>query len=109
MAHSRVAAKSMLVQVGLLSLINLTLYKLLHFAHGLLRARHDRPLVDEPFQVWKYGPVPESLYHELKPFGASPVLPKSWFVATWTRCCRKRLTKRRQSIRFCSNSATSQR
>lgn len=85
MAHSRVAAKSMLVQAELLSLslTNLTLHKLLYFAHGLLLARHGRPLVDEPFQAWKYGPVLESLYHDLKPFGTSPVLPGSWFVATW--------------------------
>src|SRR6476469_5017940 len=85
MAHPRVAAKSMLEQAQPLdlSLTNLTLHKLLYFAHGLLLARHEVALVDEPFHAWKYGPVLESLYHDLKLFGTSPVTPDSWFVATW--------------------------
>ena len=85
MAHSRVAAKSMLIKAQQLdvSLTNLTLHKLLYFAHGLMLARHDRALVDQPFHAWKYGPVLESLYHDLKPFGTSPVTPESWFVESW--------------------------
>lgn len=85
MAHARVAAKTMLVQAERLSLslTNLTLHKLLYLAHGLLLARHDCALVDQPFQAWKYGPVLESLYHDLKPFGTSPIFPNSWFVSTW--------------------------
>lgn len=62
---------------------NLKIQKLLYFAHGLLLALSNRQLVDENFQAWKYGPVIESLYHDLKIFGSSAIPPSSEFVNYW--------------------------
>lgn len=45
------------------------LQKLMFFAHGWNLALFDSPLLDEPFQAWKYGPVIPSVYQEFKNFG----------------------------------------
>jgi uncharacterized phage-associated protein len=47
--------------------------KLLYFAHGYKLAQCDRPLVDEAFEAWKFGPVLPSLYHECKRYGNRPI------------------------------------
>ena len=66
-----------------LNVTNLTLQKLLYFAHGLCLARSGYPLINEPFQAWKYGPVLESLYHELKIFGPANIRPTDAFIPDW--------------------------
>ena len=86
MGNARTLAKSMLVKADSLglSLTNLKLQKLLYLAHGLALAKYDRPLVDEvEFSAWKYGPVLESLYHDLKVFGSSSIKADSPFIAGW--------------------------
>lgn len=85
MGTPRTIAKTALLiadELGL-KISNLTAHKLLYLAHGLMLAKHDRPLVDTPFQAWKYGPVLEDLYHDLKIFGSSPIPHDSVFVARW--------------------------
>lgn len=62
---------------------NLKLQKLLYFAHGFMLAQHGRPLIGEPFEAWQYGPVVESLYHDLKIFGTGRIGPKDGFVPVW--------------------------
>ena len=47
--------------------------KLTFFAHGYYLAMTDRPLINEPFQAWKLGPVVPSLYHRLKRYGGSGI------------------------------------
>lgn len=82
---SRMAAKTMIsiaAEKGM-RLTNLKLQKLLYFAHGLMLVRHGESLVRENFQAWKYGPVLESLYHELKVFGPSDIPRDSIFIARW--------------------------
>lgn len=66
-----------------IAVTNLTLQKLLYFAHGLMLAKYDRPLVNQSFQAWKYGPVLEGLYHDLKMFGPSKISPNDGFVPWW--------------------------
>lgn len=67
-----------------LSVSNLKLQKLLYFAHGLALAKYGTPLIKgEKFEAWKYGPVLESLYHNLKVFGPSMIGPNDGFVAQW--------------------------
>jgi uncharacterized phage-associated protein len=62
---------------------NLKLQKLLYLTHGLMLAKHGRPLVNERFQAWKYGPVLESLYHDLKIYGPGRIGPTDGFVNLW--------------------------
>lgn len=79
------AAKTMLVEADRLDLhlTNLKVQKLLYLAHGLMLARHQAPLLNEPFRAWKYGPVIESLYHRLKVFGPDAVSASDPFIEPW--------------------------
>ena len=47
------------------------LQKLVYFAHGWYLAMTGEPLIEEPIEAWRYGPVVSSLYHEFKSFGAT--------------------------------------
>lgn len=51
------------------ALTNLSLQKLVYFAHGLMIIRHGRPLVDGYFEAWEYGPVHPLLYATFKSAG----------------------------------------
>jgi uncharacterized phage-associated protein len=56
------------------------LIKLVYVTHGWVLGILDRPLISEPIEAWKYGPVIRPLYHRLKGFADSPV-PSSVFSA----------------------------
>jgi uncharacterized phage-associated protein len=47
--------------------------KLLYIAHGYVLVDYDRPLVDELFEAWRFGPVLPSLYHKCKYYEAGPI------------------------------------
>lgn len=47
--------------------------KLVYIAHGWNLAIHGEPLIDEPVEAWRYGPVIPSLFQEFKKYGASPI------------------------------------
>lgn len=47
--------------------------KLLFYLNGWHLAVTGKPAVAEPFRVWKFGPVLQSVYHDLKHFGGGPV------------------------------------
>ena len=52
----------------------LQLQKLVYFAHAWMLGMYSRPLVEQNFIAWRLGPVVPDLYHELKGYGAKPVL-----------------------------------
>lgn len=54
----------------------LQIIKLVYIAHGWHLGLRGEPLIDEPPQAWKYGPVIPSLYHALKVHGNGEVLDK---------------------------------
>jgi uncharacterized phage-associated protein len=49
------------------------LQKLVYFAHGWTLAITGEPLIDEPVQAWRWGPVIPSLYHAFKAYGSSHI------------------------------------
>ncbi len=49
------------------------LIKLVYLAHGWMLALFNRPLIKEPIEAWRYGPVIRNLYAELRYFGNQPV------------------------------------
>ena len=52
---------------------HLKLQKLLYFLNGYYIAVTGRPLIDNTFEAWDYGPVVPAIYHELKKYGNSPI------------------------------------
>jgi uncharacterized phage-associated protein len=55
---------------GRRSLTPLQLIKLTYIAHGWMLALYQRPLIVDPIEAWKYGPVITDLYHSMKMYGA---------------------------------------
>ena len=47
--------------------------KLVYFAHGWCLALKDTPLVNEPIQAWRYGPVIRDLYNAFRDEGSGPI------------------------------------
>ena len=52
---------------------HMKLQKLVYYAYGWWLASHSDRLTTEPPQVWKHGPVFETLYHSLSNFKDNPV------------------------------------
>lgn len=52
---------------------SLTLLKVLYFAHGWYLAERGRPLVAQPFEAWKLGPVNRVVYDQLKGIGKQSI------------------------------------
>lgn len=44
--------------------------KMVFFAHGYHLAIYNKPLINENFEAWKYGPVVKSIYDDLKFYGS---------------------------------------
>ena len=47
--------------------------KLLFYLDGWYLAVTGEPAIDDAFEVWKFGPVVPTVYHELKSYGSGPV------------------------------------
>lgn len=47
--------------------------KLTYIAHGWHLAIYNQPLIREFVHAWKFGPVIDSLYHDLKKYGNQPI------------------------------------
>jgi uncharacterized phage-associated protein len=51
----------------------LKLQKLLFYAHAWYLAFHDKPLFEEDFEAWPWGPVVRDIYFQTARFGRSPI------------------------------------
>ena len=47
--------------------------KLIYFSHGWMLGIHGRPLLDEEFEAWRFGPVMPIVYYNLTYYGGDPV------------------------------------
>lgn len=55
------------------SLSQMKLQKLVYFAHGYYLAFTELPLIEDPVEAWKFGPVIRSLYREFARFGSDEI------------------------------------
>lgn len=55
------------------ALTPMQIIKMVYIAHGWHLGYGLGPLINEGVQAWKYGPVLESLYHEVKGFGRGAI------------------------------------
>lgn len=51
----------------------LQLVKLVYISHGFSLALHGRPLIDQPVEAWRYGPVVAKVYHSAKKWGRGSI------------------------------------
>jgi uncharacterized phage-associated protein len=51
--------------------------KLVYLAHGWNLAFYGGPLVSQPVEAWRYGPVVPDLYQEFRAFRAGPITRKA--------------------------------
>ena len=54
-------------------LMHMKLQKLVFYAQGWHLGLNNSPLINEPIEAWKYGPVVRSLYREFREFGNSAI------------------------------------
>ncbi len=54
----------------------MTLLKVLYFAHAWHLAKYSAPLVAQPFEAWKHGPVNRVVYEQLKGNGPRQINSK---------------------------------
>ena len=56
-----------------IEITNLSLQKLLYFAHGFCLVEDRKPLVNGHFEAWRHGPVHPLAYHAFKDVGRMPI------------------------------------
>lgn len=49
------------------------LQKLVYISHGWHLGLFSKPMIDDSFEAWKYGPVCSSLYQQFKSYGSGPI------------------------------------
>lgn len=55
------------------TITSLKLQKVLYISHLLYLGETGKPLIQEEFEAWLYGPVIPSLYHKTKQFSNRPI------------------------------------
>jgi uncharacterized phage-associated protein len=56
-----------------LRLTNMGVQKVIYFAHGWHLARWDEPLIVQPIEAWKYGPVIHAVWEAFKQARDAPI------------------------------------
>ena len=52
---------------------NMSILKMIYFAHGLAHAKLKRKLIKEPFWAWPWGPVERKTYDTFKKYGGGNI------------------------------------
>lgn len=60
----------------------LQVIKLVYIAHGYSLAIHNKPLVDESIEAWRYGPVVPSVYYRARKYRADEIT-RLLYLGTW--------------------------
>jgi uncharacterized phage-associated protein len=64
-------------QEAKLEITVMTLLKVLYFGHAWYLSKYQRPLVAQPFEAWKYGPVNRVVYDQYSQYGKKPIDKKA--------------------------------
>ena len=59
----------------------LQVIKLAYISHGYALAIHDKPLINEAVEAWRFGPVIPSIYHKAKRYGGDQI-PRLLYCGT---------------------------
>lgn len=52
---------------------NMSILKMIYFAHGLAYPTLNRKLIKDPFYAWGWGPVEKNTYDSFKKYAANPI------------------------------------
>ncbi len=55
------------------SITQMKVQKMVYFAHGYHLAKYGKPLIQESFEAWKFGPVVPNIYQDFKFYGSKPI------------------------------------
>ena len=66
-------ANEFIAKSGIGDVVHMKLQKLVYISYGWWLAEHNFGILNEAPEVWKHGPVFQSLYGVLKGFGHSPI------------------------------------
>ena len=69
----RIVANAILERNNLCPITQISLQKLLYFAHGIFLQRYKKPLVSGYFEAWTYGPVHPAVYSSFRSAGNRPI------------------------------------
>ena len=47
--------------------------KLVYFCHAWMLALLHKPLIEQPVEAWRYGPVVPEVYRSLRRYGGEPI------------------------------------
>lgn len=47
--------------------------KLAYYCHAWMLGLYHRPLLAQPIEAWRYGPIPPEIYRSLRRYGGEPV------------------------------------
>ena len=47
--------------------------KLAYYCHAWMLGLYHRPLLQQPVEAWRYGPVVPEIYHSLRRYGGEPI------------------------------------
>jgi uncharacterized phage-associated protein len=67
-----------------LFLTNLSLNKILYFAHAEFLVTHKYPLVNLTFEAWEFGPVMPIIYRQFKKYGPRPIHARAFTICPKT-------------------------
>jgi uncharacterized phage-associated protein len=51
--------------------------KLVYFCHAWMLGLYERPLIEQPVEAWRYGPVIRDVYDSFKNYRGKPIKPKA--------------------------------
>jgi uncharacterized phage-associated protein len=66
-----------LAEARSVQLTQVSLLKLLYFAHGWYLAVHSKPLVSQDFEAWEHGPVVKVVRDAFRSFGRDPITTRA--------------------------------
>ena len=70
---SSLSAAKALCKISYWNMTNLLINKILYFANMVYLYKKNKPLIDEKFEAWKYGPVLPSVYEVCRRFGRKQI------------------------------------
>ncbi len=75
MAYDSTLVAAYILRQSPRALTPIEILKLVYIAHGWSLGFFGKPLITEPIEAWRHGPVARELYDKVKQFGTDPITP----------------------------------